>query len=85
MKKVLLMIIYFVLLLGFVGCNNNYEPVQVQIFSSIYSSTDVQNKANIWLNSEGNTIKVISTDYKVTDTDRYNTTYHIMITYQRKD
>lgn len=90
MKKVLLMIIYFVLLLGLVGCNNNnknYGSVQVQTFGSIYSSTDVQDKANNWLSSKGNTIKVISTDYKVTDTGGYNhgsDTYHIMITYQEK-
>ena len=90
MKKVLLMIIYFVLLLGLVGCNNNnknYGPVQVQTFSSPYSSTEAQNEANNWLSSKGNTIKVISTDYKVTTTGgQYvsSTTYHIMITYQEK-
>ena len=90
MKKVLLMIIYFVLLLGLVGCNNNnknYGPVQVQTFSSQYSSTEAQNEANNWLSSKGNTIKVISTDYKVTTTGgQYvsSTTYHIMITYQEK-
>lgn len=88
MKKVLLMIIYFVLLLGLVGCNNNnknYGPVQVQTFSDEYSSTRVQNEANNWLSSKGNTIKVISTDYQVT-TGQYSssTTYHIMITYQEK-
>ena len=87
MKKVLLMIIYFVLLLGLVGCNNNnknYGPVQVQMFSSQCISgaqTEVQNEANNWLSSKGNTIKVISTDYQVT-TDPYK--YHIMITYQEK-
>ena len=88
MKKVLLMIIYFVLLLGLVGCNNNnknYGPVHVQIFSDQshdYHPTEVQNDANIWLSSKGNTIKVISTDYKVIDTGSY--TYYIMITYQEK-
>lgn len=83
MKKVLLMIIYFVLLLGLVGCNNNnknYGPVQVQIFRS-GAQTEVQNEANNWLSSKGNTIKVISTDYKVTSVER---TYYIMITYQEK-
>ena len=87
MKKVLLMIIYFVLLLGLVGCNNNnknYGPVQVQTFRSPYSSTEVQDEANNWLSSKGNTIKVISTDYKVTIIDSYNITYYIMITYQEK-
>lgn len=86
MKKVLLMIIYFVLLLGLVGCNNNnknYGPVHVTIFSSECSSTEVQNDTNIWLNSKGNTIKVISTDYKVTTTGGWHT-YYIMITYQEK-
>ena len=89
MKKVLLMIIYFVLLLGLVGCNNNnknYGPVHVTIFSSQsreYSPTEVQNNANIWLSSKGNTIKVISIDYKVIDTDGPYT-YYIMITYQEK-
>lgn len=85
MKKVLLMIIYFVLLLGLVGCNNNnknYGPVQVQTFSSSYSSTGAQNEANNWLSSKGNTIKVISTDYEVTTTG--TNTYHIMITYQEE-
>ena len=87
MKKVLLMIIYFVLLLGLVGCNNNnknYGPVQVQTFSSQYSSTEAQNEANNWLSSKGNTIKVISTDYIVTSTSGGTTTHHIMITYQEK-
>lgn len=85
MKKVLLMIIYFVLLLGLVGCNNNnknYGPVHVQTFSSQCISgarTEVQNDVNIWLSSKGNTIKVISTEYEVDDG-----TYHIMITYQEK-
>ena len=85
MKKVLLMIIYFVLLLGLVGCNNNYGPVHVQIFSDQgcqYSPTEVQNDANIWLSSKGNTIKVISIDYKVIDTGPY--THYIMITYREK-
>lgn len=86
MKKVLLMIIYFVLLLGLVGCNN-YGPVHVTTFSSQYSSTEarteVQNDVNIWLSSKGNTIKVISTEYEVTTTGG-TTTYHIMITYQEK-
>lgn len=88
MKKVLLMIIYFVLLLGLVGCNNNnknYGPVHVTIFSGQsceYSPTEVQNDANIWLSSKGNTIKVISIDYKVIDTGLY--THYIMITYQEK-
>lgn len=93
MKKVLLMIIYFVLLLGLVGCNNNnknYGPVQVQVFSIRCSptetSTEAQNEVNNWLSSKGNTIKVISTDYKVMTTgDVYAaTTYYIMITYQEK-
>ena len=86
MKKVLLMIIYFVLLLGLVGCNNNnknYGPVQVQIFSQCHA-TEAQDEANNWLSSKGNTIKVISTDYKVTVVDSYNITYYIMITYQEK-
>lgn len=85
MKKVLLMIIYLVLLLGLVGCNNNnknYGPVQVQTFSGPYEATRAQNEANNWLNSKGNTIKVISTDYEVITTG--TTTYHIMITYQEK-
>lgn len=88
MKKVLLMIIYFVLLLGLVGCNNNnknYGPVQVQTFSSHCISgaqTEVQNEANNWLSSKGNTIKVISTEYEVTSTS--GTTHYIMITYQEK-
>lgn len=92
MKKVLLMIIYFVLLLGLVGCNNNnknYGPVQVQIFqvrTIQHSTKEVQDEANNWLSSKGNTIKVISTDYKVATTDEiYGTnTYYIMITYQEK-
>ena len=92
MKKVLLMIIYFVLLLGLVGCNNNnknYGPVQVQIFNGRYFSTEAQeaqNEVNNWLSSKGNTIKVISTDYKVTTTggNYATTTYYIMITYQEK-
>lgn len=86
MKKVLLMIIYFVLLLGLVGCNNNnknYGPVQVQTFSDQYISTNVQDAANIWLSSKGNTIKVISTEYEVIVVSGV-TTYHIMITYQEK-
>ena len=89
MKKVLLMIIYFVLLLGLVGCNNNnknYGTVQVQTFSSQsyqYYSTEAQNEANNWLSSKGNTIKVISTDYKVINTDGPYI-YYIMITYQEK-
>ena len=88
MKKVLLMIIYFVLLLGLVGCNNNknYGPVQVQTFSDYYSSTRVQDDANNWLSSKGNTIKVISTEYEVATTGGpYDGgTFHIMITYQEK-
>lgn len=91
MKKVLLMIIYFVLLLGLVGCNNNnknYGPVQVQTFSSQsydYYSTEAQNEANNWLSSKGNTIKVISTDYKVITTNGHAPyIYYIMITYQEK-
>ena len=83
MKKVLLMIIYFVLLLGLVGCNNNnknYGPVQVQTFSSPYSSTEAQNEANNWLSSKGNTIKVISIDYIVISASAHQ----IMITYQEK-
>lgn len=91
MKKVLLMIIYFVLLLGLVGCNNNnknYGPVQVQIFRNdqyqcileVEAQTDAQNEANNWLSSKGNTIKVISTEYEVTDTG----SHYIMITYQEK-
>lgn len=90
MKKVLLMIIYFVLLLGLVGCNNNnknYGPVQVQTFRNECLSepqTEVQNKANNWLSSKGNTIKVISIDYIVTSTSGGTTTHHIMITYQEK-
>ena len=86
MKKVLLMIIYFVLLLGLVGCNNNnenYGPVQVQTFSDQYISTNVQDAANIWLSSKGNTIKVISTEYEVIVVSGV-TTYHIMITYQEE-
>ena len=89
MKKVLLMIIYFVLLLGLVGCNNNnknYGPVQVQTFSSQsyqYYPTEAQNEANNWLSSKGNTIKVISTDYKVINTSGPYI-YYIMITYQEK-
>lgn len=86
MKKVLLMIIYFVLLLGLVGCNNNknYGPVQVQTFSEPYVSTRVQDAANSWLSSKGNTIKVISIDYIVTSTSGGATTHHIMITFQEK-
>lgn len=89
MKKVLLMIIYFVLLLGLVGCNNNknYGPVYVQTFRSqcTYGAhTEVQNAANIWLSSKGNTIKVISTEYEVTTVGSI-ITCHIMITYQEKD
>lgn len=85
MKKVLLMIIYFVLLLGLVGCNNNnknYGPVQVQTFSSHYEATRAQDEANNWLSSKGNTIKVISTDYEVIGQNGGE--YHIIITYQEK-